>query len=45
MVTGHYGLGSILKRVEPEIPFGRLMIGVALSDILLGWALLFHREP
>ena len=36
MVLGHYAVGLALKRVEPEMSLGMLLLGVNLVDILLG---------
>jgi len=36
MVLGHYAVGFALKKAEPELPLGMLLLGVNLMDILLG---------
>ena len=40
MVLGHYAVGFALKRVEPRLSLGVLLIGVNLIDIVFGILLL-----
>jgi len=36
MVLGHYAVGFALKRVEPKLSLGMLLLGVNLIDIIFG---------
>lgn len=44
MFIGHYGVGFALKRIEPRLSLGTLILGTVLLDILFGIFLLTNLE-